>query len=109
MGDTNYSYKTSLPAYQENAEGKQLKKEQILAEIIRLGGTACLKQLEKALHIPQSTCAGRINDLIVDGKVMYDGLIEFDGRLRKKIVIIQIKVIPIEEHIDPRQQSLKFG
>lgn len=120
MKNTNYSYQTSLPPYREDAEGKQLKKQQILAEITRLGGVACLKQLETALHIPQSTCAGRVNDLIQEGKVIYDGLIEFFGRKRKKIVIIQAKVIPITQlpnspntnlpnHPTIGQQELKFG
>lgn len=121
---TNYSYKTSLPPYRENPEGKQLKKQEILAEITRLGGTACLKQLENALKIPQSTIAGRVNDLKDDGKIVYDGTIEFEGRLRKKIVL-KSNVVPItppaqplpeaaqglpeSEKAIPVQQQLKFG
>lgn len=109
MGDTNFSYKTSLPAYKENAEGKESKKTQVLNELVRLGGNACLKQIEKALHIPQSSCAGRVNDLIADGRVKYDGIMEFEGRMRKKIVLIPLNIISITEPILPGKQSLKFG
>lgn len=110
MGETNYSYKTSLPAYREDGTGKQAQKDSILAEFNRLGGAACLKQMEKFMHLPQSTCSGRINDLINDGKLKHDGFMEFDGRLRKRFVIINkapISIVP--EPTGPGQQELKFG
>lgn len=110
MGDTNYSYKTSLPAYREDETGKQAQKTKILAEFNRLGGAACLKQIEKFMHLPQSTCSGRINDLIDDGKVKHDGYMEFEGRLRKKFVIINEKPISIIRELgNPGQQQLQFG
>lgn len=109
MGDTNYSYKTSLPAYREDENGKQAQKDKILAEIQRLKDGACLKQIEHFMKLPQSTCSGRINDLIDDGKVKHDGYMEFEGRLRKKFVIINAKSISIiPEPITPGQQKL-FG
>ncbi len=96
MGDTNYSYKTSLPAYREDATGKQAQKDKILGEIQRLKDGSCLKQIEHFMKLPQSTCSGRINDLIADGKVKHDGHMEFEGRLRKKFVIINEKeIVPI--------------
>lgn len=98
MGKTNYSYKTSLPPYRENLDGKKAQKQKILEEMQRLGGYACLKQIEHFMHIPQSSCAGRINDLIADGKVKHEGYVEFEGRLRKKfVVIIEQKIIPIPQ------------
>lgn len=109
MGDTNYSYKTSLPAYREDQSGKQAQKDKILAEFNRLGGFACLKQMEHFMKLPQSTCSGRINDLVDDGKVKHDGFMEFEGRLRKKFVIINVKPISITPApITPGQQEL-FG
>lgn len=98
MGETNYSYKTSLPAYREDATGKQAQKDKILGEIQRLKDGACLKQIEHFMTLPQSTCSGRINDLIADGKVKHDGYMEFEGRLRKRFVLINentIAPIPI--------------
>lgn len=110
MKNTNYSYKTSLPAYNDNAEGKNFQKNKILEEMKRLGGSACLKQIEKAMHLPQSTCSGRMNDLIDDGKVIHNGYIEFEKRLRKRFVLVQQKTISIiQEPIIPGQQELKFG
>lgn len=87
--NTNYSFETSLPAYRENGAGKQSQQEQILEEMKRLGGSACLKQIERAMNLPQSTCSGRMNDLIAAGKVFFDGLIDFEGRKRKKFTTIQ--------------------
>lgn len=109
MGDTNYSYKTSLPAYREDENGKHAQKDKILGEIQRLNDGACLKQIEHFMKLPQSTCSGRINDLIADGKVKHDGYMEFEGRLRKKFVVINVKPISIiPEPIIPGQQKL-FG
>lgn len=105
MGKTNYSYKTSLPPYRENSDGKKAQKQKILEEIQLLGGHACLKQIEQFMHIPQSSCAGRINDLIADGKVKHDGYIEFEGRLRKKfVVIMEQKIIPIPQPSVPTEK-----
>ncbi len=107
---TNYSHETSLPAYQEDSSGKRAQKDRILKEFIRLGGFACLKQIEKFMHLPQSTCSGRINDLIDDGKVKHEGFMEFDGRKRKRFVIIRANIISlIKEVIKPGQQSINFG
>lgn len=117
MGKTNYSRETSLPAYREDQPGKQAQKDRILQEMNRLGGAACLKQIEQFMHLPQSTCSGRMNDLINDKKIMHDGFVEYDGRLRKRFVIIKSNVVPItkapdpviEEPITPGQQQLKLG
>lgn len=104
---TNYSIETSLPAYRDNQESKQLKKQQILEEIKKSPLGVCLKQLEQALHIPQSTCAGRVNDLIADNEVTYDGVMEFEGRLRKRIIINHCK-IQEQGPTGPGQQELKL-
>lgn len=116
MGKTNYSRETSLPAYREDATGKQAKKDLILQEMNRLGGVACLKQIEQFMHLPQSTCSGRMNDLMHDNKIEHDGFVTYEGRLRKRFVV-KSNVVPItkepepviEEPITPGQQQLKLG
>lgn len=79
-----YSRKTSLPAYKENPDLKESQKKQVLQLMKRLGGVACLKQLQQEMKIPQSSISGRIGDLRQEGKV-YDTneLVIFDGRKRK--------------------------
>lgn len=124
---TNYSYKTSLPAHRENPEGKKAQKEKILEEFKRLGGSACLKQIEHFMNIPQSSCAGRINDLIKDGLVEHKGHVKFENKLRKSFSIVETPVVsisppPVPEpvitppnpssathSIDPPQRKLDFG
>ena len=59
--------------------------ERILSLVI-LNRSMCLKLLEEATGLPQSTVAGRVNDLVKVNKVMYSGTMEYLGRLRKKIV-----------------------
>lgn len=85
MSNTNYSYETSLPAFHENAEGKEVQKDMIYSLIIQSEKT-CLKTLEKLTGLPQSTIAGRINDLVKEEKVMYKDKGFIEGRLRKLIV-----------------------
>lgn len=80
-----YSHTTSLPAYLENQTGKQQQKERIM-NIIPTDGT-CLKELEELTGLPQSTIAGRINDLKDEKKVMYWGFTTYAGRMRKRIVL----------------------
>lgn len=86
---TNYSFATSLPAYQENPSGKKKQSEVLFSAIQSLGGISCLKQLANITGLPQSTVAGRINDLAEEGKVIYDGFVDFEGRKRKRIVILR--------------------
>lgn len=87
-GHTNYSYETSLPPHREDPVGKKAQKERILQGIKDLGGSACLKQVQEFMNIPQSSCSGRINDLIADGTVKHQGFIIYAGRLRKKFIVI---------------------
>lgn len=88
---TNYSYKTSLPAYLENKEGKAAQ-EKIIAYVIsrHKGGKASLKEIQDymrnvvRLPLPQSTISGRVNDLKDKGRVAFYGEMKiYKGRLRK--------------------------
>lgn len=92
---TNYSFATSLPAYHENQSGKQKQAETLYNAIKSFGGHSCLKQLSNATGLPQSTISGRCNDLIEDGLAEYSGIIEFEGRKRKRIIIktTQLKLL----------------
>lgn len=81
---TNYSISTSLPAYRENPAGKQNQKDVIFSLIPACG--TCLKELEHKTGLPQSTVAARMNGLVDDGRVIYDGTYIFENRLRKRIV-----------------------
>lgn len=83
---TNYSHSTSLPAYYDNGAGKQRQMDEI-RECIRRGRNNLL-QIHYALNLPQSTVAGRVNDLIAAKMAKYDGEVVFEGRKRKRIVLI---------------------
>lgn len=92
---TNYSFSTSLPAYQENPSGKQKQSETLYSAIKSFGGVSCLKQLSNITGLPQSTVAGRISDCIKAGLVEYSDFVVFDGRKRKRIIIktTQLKLL----------------
>lgn len=68
----NYSYSTSLPAYHESAINKRRQAEEIFRFITR--GANNLLQLSEVTGLPQSTVAGRVNDLKGEGKVTYTAL-----------------------------------
>lgn len=87
MANTNYSYSTSLPAYHENPSEKQTQMLRI-KELIQ-SGHRCLKQLEEATGLPQSTVAARVNGLIDAQMAEYKGEVVYKERKRKKIVLIQ--------------------
>ena len=80
-----YSYATSLPAYQDNQINKEIQREIIFAAI--KNGFLTLLQLSEKLKLPQSTVAGRVNDLIEANKVCYDGFVVYKNRKRKQINI----------------------
>lgn len=84
MKQTNYSFETSLPAYKINPVNKQSQANKILGYVKQLKSTT-LKELEDLTGMPQSTIAGRVNDLIEDKKVHYNGKKKYKGMLRKII------------------------
>jgi predicted transcriptional regulator len=82
-----YSYETSLPAYEEiKATVKETHCEWILS-LIR-DGARTIKELAKKTGLPDSSVAGRVNNLIAEGKVEYTGYVEYDGRKRKQIGLV---------------------
>ena len=86
---SNYSHQTSHPAYQDNQQEKELQRGQILAAMKTLGGSACLKQLEQLLGLPQSTISGRMSDLRRERKVFDSGnMIVFENRQRKLFSVV---------------------
>lgn len=86
-----YSFATSLPAYRDKKEEKRSQAQKLLLYIQAAQPGTCLKQLERLIGLPQSTVAGRVNDLIAGQYVMYDGIIEFEGRRRKRITVFHEK------------------
>lgn len=88
--NNSYSYATSLPAYQDNQQDKEIAKKKIIATIIEFGGKACLKQIADKIGLPQSTVSGRISDLREDRKVKDSGTkVKLDGRSRIVWELIQ--------------------
>ena|SRR5436190_728259 len=84
---SNYSYPTSLPAYESGPLIKHKQSEDILAFIKR--GATNLLQLSQLTGLPQSTVSGRISDLLNEGKIEYKGFVIYADRKRKKIVAIK--------------------
>jgi len=81
-----YSFETSLPAYEDGRETvKEFQKGRILSLISN--GAKTIREIARKAGLPDSTVAGRINDLISDQKVEYVGYIEYEGRKRKKIAL----------------------
>jgi hypothetical protein len=83
-----YSWKTSYPSYKDNQSEKQRQANLILNHIKE--GADCLLKLAELTGLPQSTVAGRTNDLIDEGKVMYEGFVNYNNRKRKKIILKQL-------------------
>ena len=83
---SNYSYATSLPAYQEAPELKKRQADELMAFISK--GANCLLQLADLSGLPQSTVSGRVNDLLREGKVQYHGHTIYRDRKRKRIARI---------------------
>lgn len=89
--NTNYSWQTSYNAYVDNATGKTRIADYIYDIIVKAAnGYTCLKQLERITGLPQSTIAGRCNDLIEENKIEYNGFVEFENRKRKRIILKQL-------------------
>jgi hypothetical protein len=92
---TKYSWQTSLPAYLENAEGKDMQEKLVLYVMRRLRGKTTLKEIQDYMRIklrimlPQSTISGRMNDLKDKDKVGFFGETRiYKDRIRKVFEII---------------------
>jgi hypothetical protein len=83
----NYSFTTSLPAYHDNALIKRRQADDLFLFIKR--GANNLLQLSQLSGLPQSTVAGRCNDLIYECRIEYKGHVVYANRKRKKIVVIK--------------------
>lgn len=93
---TNYSWKTSLPAYFENAAGKDMQARLVLFVMKKHKGRCTLKEVQDYLRynfkiiLPQSTVSGRMNDLRDDGLVAFYGETRmYRNRIRKVFEIIK--------------------
>lgn len=81
--NTNYSFSTSLPAYQTCDKATQC----VLVERLIKEGVDNLKQLSEKTGLDQSTISARVNNLIDDKRVIYSGHVTYKNRLRKRIVV----------------------
>lgn len=93
---SNYQTETSLPAYQDNQEGKLIQEQRILQALKNLGGKGCILQLNELLNLPSSTISGRLNDLREKRKVKDTGQkVKYKGYTRIVWQVIEeLKVLP---------------
>jgi hypothetical protein len=84
---SNYSFSTSLPPYQERPIEKKRQANELFAFIYR--GANNLLQLSELTGLPQSTVAGRCNDLVFEKRIIYNGHTIYKDRKRKKIVALK--------------------
>lgn len=97
--NTGYSYLTSLPAFFKNKEGKACHERDIYLMICRLseqGKEISAKMIEHELikqgkRLSDGRIAARLNSLKKRNLIAYDGLIEYDGMKRKKIILQTIQ------------------
>lgn len=95
----NYSYETSYPPYLENrAINKRTQCDEVLSIIKR--GANNLLQVAEVSGIPQAIISARVNDLIEELKVRYEGFTVYNNRKRKKIIIVK--------HTAPGRQANLF-
>lgn len=94
---TNYSFATSLPPYQERPSEKKRQADELFAFIRR--GANNLLQLSELSGLPQSTCAGRCNDLIEENRIEYNGYTIFKDRKRKKIVVKPVLINGVQKEL----------
>lgn len=111
---TKYSWKTSLPAYLENAIGKDLQSQLILWLIKKMPGKrSTIKELQETLKkrfsvfLPQSTVSGRIGDLKQEGKIAHYGEIRvYKERKRKVYQVVDKRKKAIGKSRKPKFQKV---
>jgi predicted transcriptional regulator len=87
----NYSFETSYPAYRENEASNKTRQCDEVFQFIKRGANNLL-QISELTGLPQSTIAARINDLISESKIKYDGFVVYEDRKRKRIMAIRKEV-----------------
>lgn len=93
---TSYSWRTSLPAYLENLEGKDMQEKLVLHVMKKKRGKSTLKEVQDYLRtifritLPQSTISGRMNDLRDKGYVGFYGETKvYRDRIRKVFEVVK--------------------
>ncbi len=89
---SNYSYKTSLPAYLDNTKGKDNQERLVLYVMRRFkSNRSTLKEIQDYLrkhlkvYLPQSTISGRMGDLRDKGRVVDTGTTKFYKDYQRKV------------------------
>lgn len=96
---SNYSYATSLPAFHSHEDEKQRQADKIY-QLVK-SGVDNLLRLSEITKLEQGRVSARINDLIADNKVIYQGKIVYKNFTRKRIVVKPV-------HIKGAQSELNF-
>jgi len=86
---SNYSFKTSLPAYDKGSAERLRQKAIVKAQIKLLRENACIRLIAANTGIPDSTVSGRIDELKKSGEVEYYTKGKVSGRVRKLLRVIE--------------------
>ena len=94
----SYSYETSYPPFLENkATNKRTQCDEVLA-IIKKGANNLL-QVSEVSGIPQAIISARVNDLIEENKIEYNGFTVYNNRKRKKIMLVKQPVPGVQANL----------
>lgn len=96
---SNYSFETSHKPYKENIAFHKQRQCDLILGIAKRGANNLL-QISQVSGIPQAIVSARASDLINEGKIVYEGHVVFNNRLRKKIVITQPPVISFGKQVE---------
>lgn len=83
----NYSYDTSLPAYNENPSLRKRQRDEVFAFIKR--GANNLLQIERLSGLPSARISARMSELMEEKRAKYEGFTIYENRKRKRIVAIK--------------------
>ena len=95
---TNYSFETSYPPFKEKPAFKRTQCDEVLA-IIKKGANNLL-QLSEVSGITQAIISARVNDLIDEHKIKYEGFTYYRERKRKKICLITAPVKGVQKELN---------
>lgn len=93
----NYSFDTSLPAYHSHQDDKQ-RQSDVIYQLIK-SGVDNLLRLSEITGLEQGRCSARINDLIADNKVKYEGKVIYKNFTRKRICLIKAPVMGVQKEL----------
>ena len=87
---SNYSWETSYEAYNYNRQDKEKKADwiyRIICSLIKDGKEVCSAHVKEITKMESGIISARVNDLIEQERIKYDGVINYKGFQRKRIVL----------------------